>query len=84
MADSNFPRGVPLNPNRNPPFAESAVALYGYIPSETLATIALVTFGLALLNHVVHLIRLRGTRRFQSLLVFGCVSSTTGEACMCI
>ncbi|TKA52154.1 hypothetical protein B0A53_04998 [Rhodotorula sp. CCFEE 5036] len=71
---SDFPRGVPINPNENPPYAESAVALYGYIPSRALATIALITFGLALLNHVVHLIRLRGTRVFQGLIVFVVVS----------
>lgn len=70
----SFPAGVPQNPNQNPPYSESAVAIYGYIPSRALATIALITFGLSLLNHVVHMIRLRGTRTFQGLFVFGCVS----------
>ncbi|GAA5883027.1 hypothetical protein JCM3774_004219 [Rhodotorula dairenensis] len=77
---SSFPPGVPVNPNENPPYAESAVAIYGYIPSRALATIALITFGLALLNHVVHLIRLRGTRVFQGLLVFGCACEIVGYA----
>ncbi|KWU43223.1 hypothetical protein RHOSPDRAFT_19892 [Rhodotorula sp. JG-1b] len=77
---SDFPRGVPVNPNENPPYAESAIAIYGYIPSRALATIALITFGLALLNHVVHLIRLRGTRVFQGLLVFGCACEIVGYA----
>ncbi|GAA5987677.1 hypothetical protein JCM10908_007168 [Rhodotorula pacifica] len=77
---SDLPRGVPINPDPNPPYAESAVAIYGYIPSEALATIALITFGLALLNHVVHLIRLRGTRVFQGLLVFGCACEIVGYA----
>lgn len=76
----SFPAGVPQNPNQNPPYSESAVAIYGYIPSRALATIALITFGLSLLNHVVHMIRLRGTRTFQGLFVFGCACEIVGYA----
>lgn len=67
----SLPPGVPINPNPNPPAGEAGISIYGYIPSRALATVAIVTFGLALVNHAVHLIRLRGTRTFQGLMMFG-------------
>jgi hypothetical protein len=69
-----------VNPNYNGPIqsnpgdGESAIVIYGYIPSAALAIVAIVTFGIALIGHFCRSIKPKETRAFHALFVTGCVS----------
>lgn len=63
----------PLNPN--PADGESGIVIYGYVPSLALGAVGVATFALAIVVHGWHLVRIRRTRTFEGLLVFGSVSS---------
>ncbi|SCV69731.1 BQ2448_1125 [Microbotryum intermedium] len=64
--------------NANPSRGETSISIFGYIPSRSLASIAAIVFALGLLSHVVYLIRLPGTRSFQSLMAIGCAMEVGG------
>ncbi|GAA5869447.1 hypothetical protein JCM16303_000473 [Sporobolomyces ruberrimus] len=64
--------------NRNPSDGESAIVIYGYIPSLALAVVALVTFGIALLGHVWRTTRAKQTRAFHVLFALGCLLEIVG------
>ncbi|GAA5938245.1 uncharacterized protein JCM15063_000680 [Sporobolomyces koalae] len=67
----------PINPN--PGDGESAIVIYGYIPSLAFGIVALVLFGIALLGHGWRTVtRSRQTRVFHSLFVLGCVLELVG------
>ncbi|BGP40639.1 hypothetical protein JCM10450v2_004634 [Rhodotorula kratochvilovae] len=76
----NVPPGYngPINPN--PKDGEAGVIIYGYVPSNALAAVALITFGLVVFNHTSHLVRHKSTRVFSSLMVFGCLCEIVGYA----
>ncbi|GAA6054591.1 hypothetical protein JCM3770_000067 [Rhodotorula araucariae] len=76
----NIPPGYngPINPN--PKDGEAGVIIYGYVPSNALAAVALITFGLVVFNHTSHLVRHKSTRVFSSLMVFGCLCEIVGYA----
>lgn len=69
-----FPPGVPVNPVRPIPDGEAPISIFGYIPNRAFAIVALVSFCLALIAHGYFLVRIKGTRTFQSLMAFAAVS----------
>ncbi|GAA5851777.1 hypothetical protein JCM8547_001207 [Rhodosporidiobolus lusitaniae] len=69
----------PINPN--PADGESSISIYGYQPSEALAAIALLTYGLVFLNHLSWLAVHKMTRVFYGLFLFGNACEIVGYAC---
>ncbi|GAA6032378.1 hypothetical protein JCM8097_008145 [Rhodosporidiobolus ruineniae] len=69
----------PINPD--PQDGESRISIYGYVPSESLAVMALLTFGLVFLNHLSWLARNRTTRVFYGLFLLGNSCEIVGYSC---
>ncbi|GAA5946601.1 hypothetical protein JCM3765_000314 [Sporobolomyces pararoseus] len=73
-----------VNPNykgpiqSNPGDGESAIVIYGYVPSAVLAIVAIVTFGIALVGHLWRTIKSKKTRAFHALFVTGCLLELVG------
>ncbi|GAA6018526.1 hypothetical protein JCM10207_007206 [Rhodosporidiobolus poonsookiae] len=78
---ANLPPGYSGPINENPADGESTISIYGYIPSESLAVIALLTFGLVFFNHLSWCIRHKTTRVFYGLFLFGDACEIVGYAC---
>ncbi|GAA5837866.1 hypothetical protein JCM11251_004682 [Rhodosporidiobolus azoricus] len=68
----------PINPDPGP--GESAIVIFGYVPSESLASIALLAFGLVFFNHLSWMIRHKTTRVFYGLFLFGNACEIVGYA----
>ncbi|GAA6008373.1 RTA1 domain-containing protein [Rhodotorula paludigena] len=77
MSESRY--NGPINPN--PAEGESGIIIYGYVPSQELQVVALITYGLALLLHLSNLARLKGTRVFSLLLATCCAFEVIGYGC---
>ncbi|BGP56001.1 hypothetical protein JCM8202_005143 [Rhodotorula sphaerocarpa] len=73
-----YPAGVPINPQLPPPNGEAAISIFGYIPNRAFAIVALVTFCIAVIFHTFYLVRVRGTRTFYGLMVFGGICEIVG------
>ncbi|BGP16776.1 hypothetical protein JCM10213_002169 [Rhodosporidiobolus nylandii] len=67
--------------NDNPANGESSIVIYGYVPSESLATMALLCFGLVFLNHLSWLARHKPTRVFYGLFLVGNACEIVGYSC---
>ncbi|GAA5973847.1 hypothetical protein JCM11641_003190 [Rhodosporidiobolus odoratus] len=67
--------------NDNPGSGESSIVIYGYVPSESLAVMALLTFGLVFLNHLSWLAKDRTTRLFYGLFLLGSSCEIVGYSC---
>ncbi len=62
----------PVNPN--PKDGEASIIIYGYVPSDALAIVAVVTFAIILAVNLYYLVKRRGYRSFHALLCVGSVS----------
>ncbi|GAA6017954.1 hypothetical protein JCM11491_001232 [Sporobolomyces phaffii] len=62
----------------DPGDGESAIVIYGYVPSAALAVVAIVTFGLALAGHLWRTVRAKETRAFHALFSTGCILELVG------
>jgi len=68
--------------NRNPKPDEARIIIYNYYPSLAFGIVGAVTFGLAFLLHSFHWFKGKGsgTKVYQFLLLFGCVTEVVGYA----
>ncbi|GAA5909692.1 uncharacterized protein JCM6883_004600 [Sporobolomyces salmoneus] len=62
----------------NPGDGESAIVIYGYVPSLALGIVAIVTFGIALIGHLWRTVQSKQTRTFHALFVTGCLLELVG------
>ncbi|GAA5827368.1 hypothetical protein JCM11251_003783 [Rhodosporidiobolus azoricus] len=67
--------------NYNPADDEAAISIYGYTPSNVLAIVALVTFGITFLINLTWLVKYRTTRTFYGLFLFGSACEMVGYGC---